>query len=82
MISRLNALVRVALGATLLTLGTGLPVLAQQSGALPGAGGLGAQNLRPYHFLFFAYALAWILVLGWVISIGRRISRLSERLEK
>lgn len=81
MISRLNAVLRVALGAVLLTLVSGLPALAQQS-TLQGAAGLGSQSLRPYHFLFFAYALAWILVLGWVISIGRRISRLSERLEK
>ena len=24
----------------------------------------------PYHFVFIAYAIAWVFVLGWVISVG------------
>lgn len=42
----------------------------------PGAG-LG----RPYWHVFIAYALAWVLVLGWVVSIARRLARIERRLE-
>jgi CcmD family protein len=42
---------------------------------------LGRQTLgRPYWHLFIAYALAWIVVAGWVISIARRLSRIERRL--
>lgn len=78
MISKLSSTFRAVAGALLLSLFGALPLMAQQAG-LPG-NAVGAQNLRPYHFLFLAYALAWILVFGWVVSIGRRISRLSQRL--
>lgn len=46
---------------------------------MPG-GGLSAQSLRPYRFVFLAYAVAWIFVLGWVISVARRLARLDRRL--
>ena len=57
---------------------TALPAAAQQVGT-PGAG-LSAQSLRPYQFVFLAFALAWLLVLGWVVSVGRRLARLDRRL--
>lgn len=41
---------------------------------------LASQSMRPYRFVFYAYALAWVLVAGWVFSIARRLSRLDERL--
>jgi len=42
---------------------------------------LGAQTLgRGYWHVFAAYAIVWILVLGWVISIVRRLRRVEERL--
>ncbi len=75
MTSRLQTVVRFALSLGVVALLVPLPLVAQQ-----GASGLAGQSLRPYHFVFLAYALAWILVLGWVVSIGRRISRLSDRL--
>lgn len=53
------------------------PVLGQ---AMPGADA-GAQSLRAYRFLFLAYAVAWVLVFGWVVSITRKVSRLARRLE-
>lgn len=70
----------------LLLLGTLL--LAACVLALPAAGqeasapvtGLAGQSLRPYQFVFLAYALAWLLVLGWVIAIARRLARLERRL--
>lgn len=63
--------------AVLLSAALALPAAAQ---ALPGTD-MSAQNLQPYHFLFIAYALAWVLVFGWVVSIARRLARLEKRLE-
>ena len=41
----------------------------------------GSQTLgRGYWHVFAAYAVVWILVLGWVISIVRRLRRVEERL--
>lgn len=53
--------------------------LAGQQG--PGAS-LGSQSMRPYAHVFWAYALAWALVLGWVVSISRRWSRVEDDLER
>jgi CcmD family protein len=75
MTSKLGVFVRASLVVLATTLITAFPVGAQQ-----GASALAGQSLRPYHFVFLAYALAWILVFGWVISIGRRISTLADRL--
>ncbi len=42
---------------------------------------LGEQTLgRAYWHVFTAYAILWLLVLGWVISIVRRLRRVEERL--
>ena len=42
---------------------------------------LGQQTLgRAYWHVFAAYAIVWLLVLGWVISIVRRLRRVEERL--
>ena len=42
---------------------------------------LGRQTLgRAYWHVFVAYAIVWLLVLGWVISIVRRLRRVEERL--
>jgi CcmD family protein len=56
-----------------------LPAAAQQS--LPGSN-VGQQNLQPYHFVFIAYALAWLLVFAWVVSVSRRLARVEKRLEE
>ncbi len=51
------------------------PVWAQAGTAL------GQQTLgRGYWHVFAAYAIVWLLVLGWVISIVRRLRRVEERL--
>lgn len=34
---------------------------------------LAQQSLRPYWYVFIAYSLAWLLLLGWMFSIGRRM---------
>lgn len=62
----------ILLVALALLLLAGDPVVAQQSD-------LASQSLgRPYRFVFLAYAILWVLVFGWVFSVGRRISRLAE----
>ncbi len=43
---------------------------------------LSSQRLgRAYWHVFIAYALVWILVAGWVISIARRLARVEKRLD-
>lgn len=43
---------------------------------------LGRQTLgRPYWHVFLAYAIGWALILGWVISIARRLGRVEKRLQ-
>ena len=44
-------------------------------------GGMGAQSLRPYWHVFIAYAVAILIVLGWVVSLARRLSSLERRLD-
>lgn len=42
---------------------------------------LSSQRLgRPYLFMFVGYALVWLFVAGWVISIARRLARVEKRL--
>lgn len=65
--------------AVLLLLAIDSTGLAAQQG--PGAS-LGQQSLRPYAHVFWAYGLAWALVLGWVVSISRRWSRVEDDLER
>lgn len=43
-------------------------------------GALASQNLRGYTHMFIAYAIAWFLVMGWVISIARRLARIEKTL--
>ena len=54
-----------------------LTLLAQEAGVL------GRQTLgRPYWHVFIAYAIAWVLVFGWLIAMARRLRRVEERLGK
>jgi CcmD family protein len=41
---------------------------------------LAAQNLRPYWHVFVAYAIAWLLVFGWLFSVARRLTRIERKL--
>lgn len=57
-----------------------LPELSSAQGmADPSA--LASQSLRGYTHMFIAYAIAWIMVLGWVISIARRLGRVEKALK-
>lgn len=42
-----------------------------------------AQSPQMRHFwhVFLAYASAWVLLFGWVVSIVRRLRRVEERLK-
>ncbi|MEX2466989.1 MAG: hypothetical protein WD995_08760 [Gemmatimonadota bacterium] len=60
---------------------TVVPVWAQETTGLP-ASGMAQQSLRPYWHVFIAYALAIVLVLGWVISISRRLKDVEDRLKE
>lgn len=72
--------------AVLLVVGIGAlawlagPSWAVAQGAPGGADALARQSLRPYGHVFVAYALAWALVLGWIVSLGRRWSRVEDEL--
>ncbi|MCY4647558.1 MAG: hypothetical protein OXE73_11870 [Gammaproteobacteria bacterium] len=39
---------------------------------------LAQQSLRPYWYVFIAYSLAWLLLVGWMFSIGRRMRGLEH----
>jgi CcmD family protein len=43
---------------------------------------LAAQNLRAYRHVFVAYAVAWLLVFGWLFSVARRLGRVEKSLQK
>jgi hypothetical protein len=66
------AMVMAVLGFVLLAAGV-VPLEAQQ-GVAP--------SLRPYWHVFVAYAIAWGLVMGWAISIARRLAAVERRLAR
>jgi CcmD family protein len=45
------------------------------------ANGIAGQNLRGYTHMFIAYFIAWTLVVGWVVSIARRLGRIERALK-
>lgn len=49
---------------------------------LADADAIATQNLRGYTHMFIAYAIAWLLVIGWVISIARRLGRIENALRE
>lgn len=57
------------------------PAWAQEMTGLP-ASGMAQQSLRPYWHVFIAYAVTIVLVLGWVVSISRRLKDVEERLKE
>lgn len=58
-------------------------VLLFTAGALDGqvpASQMAAQSLKPYWHVFIAYAIAIAMMLGWVVSIARRLARIEAQL--
>ena len=66
----------LVLSATLLLLSTE-PAAAQQT-ANPAAT---SPQMRHFWHVFTAYAIAWVLLFGWLVSIGRRLGRVEEKLD-
>ena len=63
----------VAAGAVSPVFGAGLVAQAEN---------LASQTLgRPYWHFFLAYAIAWVFIFGWIISIARRLRRVETRLQ-
>ena len=79
MLSRTTSLIRSTLPAVLILLVVA-GVAAAQETAFPQASALGQQSLKPYWHVFIAYAIAVVLILGWVASIARRLAALERRL--
>ena len=72
---------RIALIAAI----AGFLLLAPEAGAAQGvadANALASQSLRGYTHMFIAYGIAWAVVVGWVISIARRLARVEEALRE
>ncbi|MGD2121935.1 MAG: CcmD family protein [Gemmatimonadota bacterium] len=59
-----------------------IPSLLQAQSGLPDAEAIAGQNLRGYTHMFIAYFIAWALILGWVISIARRLGRMEKALKE
>ena len=59
-----------------------LPELARAQGGLPDASALASQNLRGYTHMFIAYFIAWGMILGWIVSIARRLGRIEKALQE
>ena len=69
------------LAVTILMAAASVPIWAQDASGLPGSG-MAQQSLRPYWHVFIAYAVTIALVLGWVISISRRLKDVEDRLRE
>lgn len=72
---RLGGLLAAGAGAWAFLFLSALPAVAQ-------AETLRDQTLgRPYWHVFLAYAVALVLILGWIVSIARRLRRVETRLQ-
>ena len=69
-----GTLLAMLLAAVLVLFGA-LPELAAQE--TPTATPL---EMRHFWHVFVAYALAWVILFGWVLSILRRIRRVEDKL--
>lgn len=67
-------MIRSLFAPAVLLFGSALPVVAQADPL--GSAGLG----RPYWHVFLAYAIAILLIGGWVVSIARRLAHIERRL--
>jgi CcmD family protein len=76
----MTRLEKLSLGLTLVLLAIGITGLAAQTPGSAAASSIG--GLRAYWHVFIAYAIVILVVLGWVISIGRRLKDVQERIGK
>lgn len=75
-----RSLAAVAALALLVLAVWGLPteLLAQAAQSAPEP----PREMRQFWHVFIAYAIAWLLVFVWLLTILRRIRRVDERLTK
>jgi CcmD family protein len=66
-----------SVAAPFLLLAISFSAVAAQSSGAAGVGGL-----RAYWHVFIAYTIVIVAVLGWVISIGKRLKDVQDRLGK
>lgn len=65
----------------LLALAFLFPGLVEAQSGLPDPNVLASQSLRGYTHMFIAYFIAWAMILGWVVSIARRLGRVEKALK-
>jgi CcmD family protein len=79
---RIRTLWRILALAALLSTS---PTLAAQDSAAASNGlpaGMGVpRTLRSYTHVFVAFSVAWVLLFGYTVSVGRRFKRLEEQVE-
>jgi len=46
------------------------------------AQGSAPTQMRHFWHVFVAYAIAWVLLFGWVVSILKRLKRVEDRLSR
>ncbi len=56
-------------------------VLSTAASAQIEPGVLAQQSMRPFWHVFIAYAIAWALIFGWVVSLARRLGQVARELE-
>jgi len=71
----------VAVAVSLVLLAVLLPGGALLPEALGAQATAEARQMRHFWHVFAAYAIAWVLIFAWLVSILRRIRRLEDRLE-
>lgn len=59
-----------------------LPEMGAAQSGLPDPDALAGQNLSGYTHMFIAYFIAWGLILGWIVSIARRLGRVEQALKE
>lgn len=65
---------------------TGAPLVAAPAPSTAASSGLPAQSgpprtLRAYWHVFIAFTLAWLLLFGYALSLGRRFGKVERELD-
>lgn len=58
------------------------PSLAAQTGAGLPQPNTGARTMRAYWHVFIAFAVVWLLLFGYALTLGRRFGKLEEELRR
>jgi CcmD family protein len=74
-----NKVLRLTTAALMLLVALVAPALLS---AQTDPNALSSQSLRGYSHVFIAYTIAWLIVLGWLFSVARRLARVERSLER